>query len=33
VVAKRVATLVAQSASATEPKSSVNGAAEGGLLK
>jgi hypothetical protein len=33
VVAKRVATLVAQSAAATEPKSSVNGAAEGGLLQ
>jgi hypothetical protein len=33
VVAKRVATLVAQSAAATEPKSSVNGAAESGLLK
>ena len=33
VVAKRVATLVAQSAAATEPKSSVNGAVEGGLLK
>jgi hypothetical protein len=33
VVARRVVTLVAQSAAGTEPKTSINGAAEGALLK
>lgn len=33
VVAKRIATLVAQSAAGTKPSTSLNGSAEGALLK